>query len=85
MSQSWLSVDDIAVHLGATKETTYASEKGLPARRWVDVGSSKCAVGDWVRGRVPRRMRQHTTADALVLPGLQFWRGVPIFVLDGEE
>jgi excisionase family DNA binding protein len=52
MANAWLSADDIAVHLGVTKETVYAwiSEKGLPAhkvgRLWKFQVS---AVDDWVR------------------------------------
>lgn len=56
MSDRWLSVDEIAVHLGVSKDTVYAwiANKGMPAHRvgrlwkfqkadvdlWVKVGSA---------------------------------------------
>jgi len=51
--ESWLSADDIAVHLGVTKDTVYIwiAEKGMPAhkigRLWKFQASE---VDDWVRG-----------------------------------
>ena len=48
----WLSADDIAVHLGVTKDTVYAwiAEKGMPAHRvgrlWRFQASE---VDEWVR------------------------------------
>ncbi|WP_431805163.1 helix-turn-helix domain-containing protein [Microbacterium sp. bgisy203] len=53
MSEPWLSADDIAEHLGVTKDTIYAciSEKGMPAhkvgRLWKFQASE---VDAWVRG-----------------------------------
>lgn len=52
MSEPWLSADDIADHLGVTKDTVYTwiSEKGMPAhkvgRLWKFQASE---VDDWVR------------------------------------
>lgn len=52
MNEPWLSTDEIAAHLGVTKDTVYAwiAEKGMPAhkigRLW------KCQASDvdaWVR------------------------------------
>jgi len=51
--EPWLSADDIAVHLGVTKDTIYIwiAEKGMPAhkigRLWKFQASE---VDDWVRG-----------------------------------
>lgn len=35
MADPWLSADDIALHLGVTKDTVYAwiAEKGMPAHK----------------------------------------------------
>ena len=52
MTEPWLSADDIAVHLGVTKDTVYAwiAERGMPAhkvgRLWKFQASE---VDDWVR------------------------------------
>ena len=52
MSDPWLSADDIAAHLGVTKDTVYAwiAEKGMPAhkvgRLWKFQASE---VDEWVR------------------------------------
>lgn len=52
VSDPWLSADDIAVHLGVTKDTVYAwiAEKGMPAHRvgrlWRFQASE---VDEWVR------------------------------------
>lgn len=51
MSEPWLSADDIAVHLGVTKDTVYTwiAEKGMPAHK---VGRlwkfQKSEIDDWV-------------------------------------
>lgn len=53
MTESWLSADDIATHLGVTKDTVYAwiADKSMPAhkigRLWKFQASE---VDDWVRG-----------------------------------
>ena len=52
MSEPWLSADDIAEHLGVTKDTIYAwiSDKGMPAHK---VGRlwkfQKPEVDEWVK------------------------------------
>lgn len=52
MAEPWLSADQIAAHLGVTKDTVYAwiAEKGMPAhkigRLWKFQMS---AVDEWVR------------------------------------
>ncbi|WP_315334792.1 helix-turn-helix domain-containing protein [Propionibacterium acidifaciens] len=52
MSEPWLSTDEIAAHLGVTKDTVYAwiADKGMPAhkigRLWKCQASE---VDDWVR------------------------------------
>lgn len=53
MSEPWLSADDIASHLGVTKDTVYSwiVDKRMPAhkvgRLWKFQASE---VDDWVRG-----------------------------------
>lgn len=53
MPEPWLSADDIAVHLGITKDTVYSwiAYKGMPAhkigRLWKFQTSE---IDDWVRG-----------------------------------
>ena len=52
MSEPWLSADDIAIHLGVTKDSVYAwiANKGMPAHRvgrlWKFQASE---VDTWVR------------------------------------
>jgi excisionase family DNA binding protein len=62
MSEPWLSADQIAAHLGVTKDTVYAgiAEKGMPAHKigrlwkfqisevdeWVRSGGASIVVGD---------------------------------------
>ena len=52
MSEPWLSADDIAAHLGVTKDTVYVwiAEKAMPAhkvgRLWKFQASE---VDEWVR------------------------------------
>jgi len=52
MSEPWLSADDIASHLGVTKDTVYTwiAEKGMPAHK---VGRlwkfQSIEVDGWVR------------------------------------
>lgn len=52
MTEPWLSADDIAAHLGVTKDTVYTwiAEKSMPAskvgRLWKFQASE---VDDWVR------------------------------------
>lgn len=52
MAEPWLSADDVAEHLGVTKDTVYAwiAERGMPAhkvgRLWKFQTSE---VNEWVR------------------------------------
>jgi len=52
MSEAWLSVEDIAEHLGVSKDTVYTwvAQKGMPAhkvgRLWKFQASE---IDDWVR------------------------------------
>lgn len=53
MADPWLSADDIAVHLGVTKDTVYAwiAEKGMPAHRLGRLWKFQTwEVDEWVRG-----------------------------------
>ncbi|MBG6181367.1 helix-turn-helix domain-containing protein [Arthrobacter sp. CAN_A1] len=53
MPEPWLSADDIAGHLGITKDTVYSwiADQGMPAhkigRLWKFQASE---IDDWVRG-----------------------------------
>ncbi|KAB1652042.1 helix-turn-helix domain-containing protein [Pseudoclavibacter chungangensis] len=52
MSEPWLSADDIAVHLGVTKETVYVwiADKGMPAHKIGRLWKFQVSeVDDWVR------------------------------------
>jgi excisionase family DNA binding protein len=52
MSERWLSVEEIANHLGVSKDTIYAwrEKKGLPAHRIGRLWKFKAKeVDDWVR------------------------------------
>ncbi|WP_075201065.1 helix-turn-helix domain-containing protein [Leucobacter celer] len=53
MSEPWLSADDIAVHLGVTKETVYVwiAEKGMPAHKVGRLWKFQVSeIDEWVRG-----------------------------------
>ncbi len=64
MSQPWLSADDIAAHLGVTKDTVYSwiADKAMPAhkvgRLWKFQTSE---VDEWVRrgGAAASREKGH--------------------------
>lgn len=52
MPEPWLSADDIAGHLGVTKDTVYTwiAEKGMPAHKLGRLWKFQSAeVDDWVR------------------------------------
>jgi excisionase family DNA binding protein len=52
MTERWLSVEEIATHLGVSKDTVYAwrEKKGLPAHRIGRFWKFKAnEVDDWVR------------------------------------
>lgn len=61
MTEPWLSADDIAAHLGVTKDTIYTwiAEKDMPAhkigRLWKFQASE---VDDWVRSADPSTRTQ---------------------------
>lgn len=53
MTKPWLSADDIAVHLGVTKDTIYTwiAERGIPAQKIGRLWKFQVSeVDDWVRG-----------------------------------
>ena len=60
MAEPWLSADDIAAHLGVTKDTVYTwiAEKAMPAhkvgRLWKFQASE---IDDWVRRANGRHQR----------------------------
>lgn len=52
MSEPWLSADDIAVHLGVTKDTVYSwiADKAMPAHKVGRLWKFQATeVDDWVR------------------------------------
>jgi excisionase family DNA binding protein len=52
MTERWLSVEDIATHLGVSKDTVYAwrEKKGMPAHRVGRFWKFKIhEVDEWVR------------------------------------
>lgn len=52
MTERWLSVEEIATHLGVSKDTVYAwrEKKGLPAHRVCRFWKFKAnEVDDWIR------------------------------------
>lgn len=52
MPEPWLSADDIAVHLGVTKDTVYAwiAQRGMPAHRISRLWKFQTGeVDEWVR------------------------------------
>ncbi|XPP25384.1 MAG: helix-turn-helix domain-containing protein [Leucobacter sp.] len=52
MTEPWLSADDIASHLGVTKDTIYTwiAEKGMPAHKIGRLWKFQATeVDDWVR------------------------------------
>ena len=53
MADPWLSADQIAAHLGVTKDTVYAwiAEKGMPAHKLGRLWRFQTSeVDEWVRG-----------------------------------
>lgn len=52
MPEQWLSADDIAMHLGVTKDTVYAwiAQRGMPAHRIGRLWKFQTGeVDEWVR------------------------------------
>ena len=52
MTEPWLSADDIAAHLGVTKDTVYAwiAEKDMPAHKVGRLWKFQATeIDDWVR------------------------------------
>lgn len=52
MNEPWLSAEDIASHMGITKDTVYQwiAERGLPAHRMGRLWKFQASeVDDWVR------------------------------------
>ena len=53
VTEPWLSAEDIATHLGVTKDTVYIwiAEKGMPAHKIGRLWKFQVSkVDDWVRG-----------------------------------
>ena len=53
MTEPWLSAEDIAAHLGVTKDTVYSwiAEKAMPAHKIGRLWKFQVSEGDsWVRG-----------------------------------
>lgn len=53
MSERWLSADEVAAHIGVTKDTVYAwiAERGMPAHKIGRIWKFQVTeVDDWVRG-----------------------------------
>lgn len=53
MPEAWLSAEDIAAHLGITKDTVYSwvAEKGMPAHKVGRLWKFQVSeVDGWVRG-----------------------------------
>jgi excisionase family DNA binding protein len=53
VTEPWLSADDIAVHLGVTKDTVYTwiADKAMPAHKIGRLWKFRASeVDDWVRG-----------------------------------
>lgn len=52
VTEPWLSADDVALHLGVTKDTVYTwiGEKGMPAHKIGRLWKFQATeVDDWVR------------------------------------
>ena len=52
MAEPWLSADDIATHLGVTKDTVYTwiAEKAMPTQRVPHLWKFQASeIDDWVR------------------------------------
>ena len=52
MTEPWLSADDIAAHLGVTKDTVYAwiADKGMPAHKVCRLWKFQTSeIDSWVR------------------------------------
>lgn len=71
MSEPWLSTDEIAAHLGITKDTVYAwiADKDMPAhkigRLWKCQASE---VDEWVRTGAAASDRPHTNDGGSLTP-----------------
>lgn len=53
MSERWLSAEEVAAHIGVTKDTVYAwiAERGMPAHKIGRIWKFQVSeVDDWVRG-----------------------------------
>jgi len=71
VSEPWLSTDEIAAHLGITKDTVYAwiADKGMPAhkigRLWKCQASE---VDEWVRTGAAASDRPHANDGGSLTP-----------------
>ncbi len=67
MTEPWVSVDDVAAHLGVVKASVYRwiDSKGMPAHKIGKLWKLKLSeVDDWVRGggANERRTKQRSSA-----------------------
>ena len=63
MSEPWLSTDEIAAHLGVTKDTVYAwiADKGMPAHKIGRLWKCQATeVDEWVRTGAAASDNPHT-------------------------
>lgn len=67
MTEPWLSADDIAAHLGVTKDTIYTwiADKGMPAHKIGRLWKFQATeVDDWVRNDGAADSSSEETNDA---------------------
>lgn len=73
MPEPWLSADDIAAHLGITKDTVYTwiAEKDMPAHKMGRLWKFQTSeVDDWVRrGGAAGDSRRSSSASSNVVGG----------------
>jgi excisionase family DNA binding protein len=66
MAEPWLSADDIAAHLGITKDTVYSwiAERDMPAHKLGRLWKFQTSEVDiWVRGGGAERSRGNAMPD----------------------
>jgi excisionase family DNA binding protein len=66
MSEPWVSADDIAAHLGVTKDTVYSwiADKAMPAHKVSRLWKFQTSeVDEWVRGGGAAATKEPATPD----------------------